>query len=353
MRCFVIMPFGDVRVDPEAARRSQSLYEKWIKVAVESVPDPDREGECIKCSRADKHHRMGDVIEHVVEDLVEADIVIADLTGKNANVFYELGVRHAVNTGTILLAQSQDDVPFDMRRQRTFFYSYEPDSLLELQDNIRAAIREIAADRSRIDSPVRHYLYARESKKLRESTVPGYDVVKDILREMSRMRSDFTRELGQFKSLVRAVMPAPVSDSGGVTLAALQGQWRADDGHGFYCARVIDGELRVAYCFGAEDRLMAHLYEIRLVNQLLTARFAWFDGTFHGKLMFRIESVDRLAGGYWLDDELLGEVDWTSRHAGFEHLLTPLILVRAPDTTTPDWAEQYFSTRMWTFAEPR
>lgn len=111
MKCFVIMPFGDPRSSPDVAARSRSLYEKRIKRAVESVPDPQDPGMGIACLRADNTHRPGDVIEHIVQDLVESDIVVADLTGRNANVFYELGVRHATNTGTILIAQSEEGHP--------------------------------------------------------------------------------------------------------------------------------------------------------------------------------------------------------------------------------------------------
>ena len=172
MRCFVIMPFGDPSVDPVAARKSDSIYTNWIKRAVESIADPDAPGGQIQCSRADRNHQMRDIIEHIVEALVEADIVIADLTGRNANVFYELGVRHATSVNTILIAESEHEIPFDLRRMRTFFYRYEPNAMLDLQNNIRLAISEIIRDRDRIDNPVRRYLYERETRKIMQSSSP-------------------------------------------------------------------------------------------------------------------------------------------------------------------------------------
>jgi hypothetical protein len=54
MKCFVIMPFGNPKVNPEQARRLDLIYSQWIKPAVESIKDPSRPDEQIICHRADK-----------------------------------------------------------------------------------------------------------------------------------------------------------------------------------------------------------------------------------------------------------------------------------------------------------
>ena len=118
MKCFVIMPFGNAALNSDRRRQLDLLYEGLIKPAVESVRIPGRADDRIVCHRGDAEPRPGEIIAHIVENLVEADIAIADLTGRNPNVFYELGVRHAVNDNTILLADSEEDIPFDLRGQR-------------------------------------------------------------------------------------------------------------------------------------------------------------------------------------------------------------------------------------------
>jgi hypothetical protein len=87
MNCFVIMPFGNALVDPALARRQELIYSQWIKPTVESIAVPGEGQEKIKCYRSDKEFRTGDIITHVIRRLVDSGLVIADLTGRNPNVF--------------------------------------------------------------------------------------------------------------------------------------------------------------------------------------------------------------------------------------------------------------------------
>src|SRR4051794_29192572 len=82
MRCFVIMPFGNPNIDPEHRRHLDLLYEDLIKPAVESARIPGRPDERVTCHRGDKEPRPGEIISHIIENLVESDIAIADLTGR-------------------------------------------------------------------------------------------------------------------------------------------------------------------------------------------------------------------------------------------------------------------------------
>src|SRR5262245_54851835 len=139
MKCFVIMPIGDFNKDAESAKRFEHIYTHWIKTAVEDLQSAHELGR-IGCHRADKDNRPGDIIAQVIEALSDADFVIADLTGRNPNVFYELGVRHALRNNTILIAQDIDDIPFDLRGQRTICYRYDPQSLIELKLQLQASL---------------------------------------------------------------------------------------------------------------------------------------------------------------------------------------------------------------------
>jgi len=118
MQCFVIMPFGNPKVDPTRAQKLDAIYSQWIKPTVESISLTGLANDTIACHRADKEERPGEIISHIIENLTTSDIVIADLSGRNPNVFYELGVRQAVRSNTILILEDLDDIPFDLRGLR-------------------------------------------------------------------------------------------------------------------------------------------------------------------------------------------------------------------------------------------
>jgi hypothetical protein len=75
-----------------------------------------------------------------------ADLIVADLTGKNANVFYEVGICHALEKSVLLLAQSMDDVPFDLRHRRVLLYSYTPRGCKRLESSLKAQVNAIVAN---------------------------------------------------------------------------------------------------------------------------------------------------------------------------------------------------------------
>ena len=55
------------------------------------------------------------MLDRIYNQIAKADIVIADMTGRNANVFYEVGYAHALGKRTILLTQNSNDIPFDLK----------------------------------------------------------------------------------------------------------------------------------------------------------------------------------------------------------------------------------------------
>src|SRR6266481_3601010 len=94
-QCFVIMPFSDTHhgTPPNDRKISAAqwtyIYEEWIKRAVESYPSSKW-----RCKRSPA--QPGNFVKGIVQDLSTADLVIADLTGQRPNVYYELGIRHAL-----------------------------------------------------------------------------------------------------------------------------------------------------------------------------------------------------------------------------------------------------------------
>ncbi len=103
--CFVMMPFG-VWFD----RYYQEIYVPAIKEAgMEPI-------------RADELFSTGSVVEQIWEQITRSRVLLADLTQKNANVFYELGLAHAARKPVVLTAADVEDVPFDLRHLRAIVY---------------------------------------------------------------------------------------------------------------------------------------------------------------------------------------------------------------------------------------
>lgn len=129
-KCFVIMPF---------AHAFDEVYET-IREALESSELS------FKCSRADELKGGGHIIEDILREVGEAEIVIADLTGRNPNVFYELGIVQMVKDveKVILLSQDVESIPFDVRAFRCIIYSQTIQGAKELQRQLVAGVKAVA-----------------------------------------------------------------------------------------------------------------------------------------------------------------------------------------------------------------
>jgi hypothetical protein len=118
--CFVLMPFAkefnpvyDLSIKQNLARK------KWL------------------CERADKIFQPGDILSLVWQQVLRADLIVADLTGRNPNVFYELGYADALHKYTVLITQSIEDVPFDLRQRQMIKYKPSSEGLKALARSLK------------------------------------------------------------------------------------------------------------------------------------------------------------------------------------------------------------------------
>jgi hypothetical protein len=103
--CFVMMPFG-----------------QWMDAYYREIYVPAIREAGLEPVRADELFSTGSVIEQIWEQISRAKVLLADLTGKNANVFYELGLAHAANKPVVFTTGTLEDVPFDLRHLRVAVY---------------------------------------------------------------------------------------------------------------------------------------------------------------------------------------------------------------------------------------
>src|SRR3974390_1921766 len=107
-KCFVIMPFGE-KLDSEGkAIDFDKTYTYLIKKTVEEIG--------IKCVRCDEIAETGWIHAKMFEHIYASDVAVVDITTLNPNVFYELGVRHAlVDSVTVLLRAKNTRIPFNIQ----------------------------------------------------------------------------------------------------------------------------------------------------------------------------------------------------------------------------------------------
>ncbi|MFO0835866.1 MAG: nucleoside 2-deoxyribosyltransferase [Phycisphaerales bacterium] len=105
---FVLMPFREEFDD---------VYEMLRSACAECSS-----GQSVRCRRADEIAEPGRITDQIIRCIRDADVVIADLTGSNPNVMYELGYAHALNKPSIILNQTVKDSPFDVKDMRQIVY---------------------------------------------------------------------------------------------------------------------------------------------------------------------------------------------------------------------------------------
>ncbi|MBL7688617.1 MAG: macro domain-containing protein, partial [Bdellovibrionaceae bacterium] len=137
--CFVIMPFGDKKDADGKIIDFDSVYERLIKVAITGQAMRAAGGQPLKCIRCDEIAEAGWVHRQMISHILDDDVAIVDLSTLNPNVFYELGVRHALRQAvTVLLCRKGTNTPFNIQGFKCI--RYDPDD----QNDLDLAQREIA-----------------------------------------------------------------------------------------------------------------------------------------------------------------------------------------------------------------
>jgi hypoxanthine phosphoribosyltransferase len=126
LTCFVIMPFGNNNEYEGKNRESNYVYNEII---YPGVLEASKKRDCRpQIMREVDRSQAGSITAAIVKSIVTSDVVIVDITGRNPNVFLELGMRYALrNRVTVLMAQEGTQIPFDIRGYRYLEYNrFEP-----------------------------------------------------------------------------------------------------------------------------------------------------------------------------------------------------------------------------------
>lgn len=167
--CFVIMPFGTKKVGRKKVNFDQ-IYDDIFLPAVNATKLP--EGGNLIARRTDKDFFTGNISLEMFHYIEYSRFALADISGLNANVFYELGVRHrAHQAGTAIFKQLAAPIPFDINQIKAFPYEYEPQENIAKSRELITKVLEESLVQNKIDSPVRQALMIQQAQKSNIETI--------------------------------------------------------------------------------------------------------------------------------------------------------------------------------------
>lgn len=98
----------------------------------------------LHCTRGDEDFIKGNVLKYILEKIMSSSIIIANLNGRNANVYYELGIAHAIGKTVILITEEVnfEQIPFDLQSNKLIIYKNEKELILSLTNALARTLLE-------------------------------------------------------------------------------------------------------------------------------------------------------------------------------------------------------------------
>jgi len=171
--CFVISPIGE----------SGSEARRQIDGLIESVIDPLGVELGLKVEIAHKIDETGSISKQIITRLISADLVIADLTNLNANVMYELAIRHCACKPSVSIAEFNTPLPFDISDQRTIFYRNDIAGVGELKDQLSVLVKKSLAE-GLPDNPVYSAMQAKVLQGIKEGAGDKDALIYNYLQKL-------------------------------------------------------------------------------------------------------------------------------------------------------------------------
>lgn len=130
--CFIVTPIGD---DNTAIRRHiDGIIDQAIIPAI---------GEMFQVKVAHRDYEIGSINDRVIQSVYNSDLVIANLTGLNPNVMFEIAIRYSFGKPAIVIAEKGTKLPFDIVDENTIFYINDPAGAADLKNTIKKFVGKI------------------------------------------------------------------------------------------------------------------------------------------------------------------------------------------------------------------
>lgn len=192
--CFVISPIGED--GSEIRKRADTIMEYIIVPAVKQCG--------YEATRADKIAEPGMITSQVIQRIIDDEVVVADLTGRNPNVFYELAIRHAIRKPFIQIIKEGEQIPFDVSNTRTIYVNEGSlESADKAKNSIISHIQAIEKSDWVSDSPIST---AIDLQSLKQSDDPERRSLAEVLSALSEVRSEILNMDKSFRNLSENIM---------------------------------------------------------------------------------------------------------------------------------------------------
>ncbi|MFT8723089.1 MAG: hypothetical protein ABF443_00130 [Acetobacter malorum] len=185
--CFVIGPIGNsgskTRIDADF------LLDGIIKEVLE------REPFSYNVKRADKDVSVGSINSAVINDIINADLAIADLSERNPNAFYELGIRHAFNKPVIHMIRENETIPFDNLDQRCISFSTSSwDGVISARKNLSDCVEYLSSSDYKPSNPV---TLATALRAMANSGDKEGAIIASLVEKVNSLEKQFGTSLDQ------------------------------------------------------------------------------------------------------------------------------------------------------------
>ena len=179
--CFVISPIGEE--GSETRKRADQILKHVIRPAVEQRG--------YAAFRADEIDKPGIITSQVIQRIVADPLVVADLTERNPNVFYELAVRHASRKPIVQLIQTGHQIPFDVANTRTIQVDHHDlDSVENAKKAIITQVDSLQDDPGDLETPISVSL---DLQVLRQSERPEDRSLADLVSVVAELRTGLAK----------------------------------------------------------------------------------------------------------------------------------------------------------------
>lgn len=182
-KCFIITPIGNE--NSEIFRKAKGVIDSVIKPVLEKYDFDD-------IKPAYEILESGMISNQIINRIVNDDLVIANLTGNNPNVMYELSIRHATAKPIIHICENGTVLPFDIKDSRTIFYENDMLGVSELKESLKRFLVEIDYGADYSDNPIYTAYKLGNLLKMSNGTEKETEIklLLDILDSISDLQSE-------------------------------------------------------------------------------------------------------------------------------------------------------------------